>query len=257
MIDQQIIARTVPGVSADEITAHFNQLPERYFTQTEESDVALHIGMVNQLLHNISNAESLGTLRPVIEWQDNPANNCSVVHIVTWDRSGLFFTLAGGLSVAGLNILSARISTRNDHIAIDRFEVAGPDRKPVHDAHAKDLFARTVEEALMGGRDLAEAIHAQADRFTAAIAPAVSASIEAYLEISSPRAIIEIQAADRFGLLYRVGRLIAEHGFNLSAARVDTERGLAIDRFHLESADKQPLDADRLGRLRDALQKVA
>ena len=96
-----------------------------------------------------------------------------------------------------------------------------------------------------------------ADRFTAAIAPAVSASIEAYLEISSPRAIIEIQAADRFGLLYRVGRLIAEHGFNLSAARVDTERGLAIDRFHLESADKHPLDADRLGRLRDSLLKVA
>ena len=256
MIDQQTIARTVPGVSADEITAHFNQLPERYFTQTEESDVALHIGIVNQLLHNISNAESLGTLRPVIEWQDNPANKCSVVHIVTWDRAGLFFTLAGGLSVAGLNILSARISTRNDHIAIDRFEVAGPDRKPVHDTHAKDLFARTVEEALMGGRDLADAILAQASRFTAD-APAMSASIEAYLEISSPRAIIEIQAADRFGLLYRVGRLIAEHGFNLSAARVDTERGLAIDRFHLESADKHPLDADRLGRLRDSLLKVA
>ena len=257
MIDQQTIARTVPGVSADEISAHFNQLPERYFTQTEESDVALHIGMVNQLLLNISHAESLGTLRPVIEWQDNPAHQCSTVHIVTWDRAGLFFTLAGGLSVAGLNILSARISTRNDHIAIDRFEVAGPDHKPVGDQHAKAAFARTVEEALMGGRDLADAIRAQAERFTPAAASAVAASIEAYLEITSPRAIIEIQAADRFGLLYRVGRLIAEHGFNLSAARVDTERGLAIDRFHLESADQQPLDVLRLARLRDALLSVA
>ncbi len=257
MIDQQTIARTVPGISADEITAHFNQLPERYFTQTEESDVALHIGMVNRLFHNISNAESLGTLRPVIEWHDHPANPCSVVHIVTWDRAGLFFTLAGGLSVAGLNILSARISTRNDHIAIDRFEVAGPDRKPVRDKPAKELFARTVEEALMGGRDLSDAIRSQAGRFTATPAPAITACIEAYLEISSPRAIIEIQAADRFGLLYRVGRLIAEHGFNLSAARVDTERGLAIDRFHLESADKQPVDARRLAHLRDALHAVA
>ncbi|MFI5337613.1 MAG: ACT domain-containing protein [Opitutales bacterium] len=257
MISQQTIARTVSGISADEIAAHFNQLPERYFTQTEETDVALHITMVNRLLHNISTADSLGTLRPVIEWQDCPAHGGSSVHIVTWDRSGLFFTLAGGLSVAGLNILSARISTRNDHIAIDRFEVVGPDRGPVRDPHARELFARTVEEALMGGRDLAGAIRTQAERFTPAPPPGRPASIEAYLEISSPRAIIEIQATDRFGLLYRVGRVIAEHGFNLSAARVDTERGLAIDRFHLESADKQPVDTARLGRLRDGLLAVA
>lgn len=256
MISQQKISRSVSGISPDEITAHFNQLPERYFTQTEESDVALHIAMVNRLLHNISTADSLGTLRPVIEWLDAPGHHCSTVHIVTWDRAGLFFTLAGALSVAGLNILSARISTRNDHIAIDRFEVAGPDGGPVRDPHAKELFSRTVEEALMGGRDLADAIRSQAERFTAPATPAIPAILDAYLEISSPRAILEIQAMDRFGLLYRVGRIIAEHGFNLSSARVDTERGLAIDRFHLESTNLQPVDPARLSRLRDALRSV-
>lgn len=253
VISQQTIARTVTGVSADEIAAHFNQLPERYFTQTEEADVALHIGMVNQLLHNISAADSIGALRPVIEWRDVPAHECSAVHVVTWDRAGLFYTLAGALSVAGLNILSARISTRNDHIAIDSFEVVGSDHQPVGDSRAREIFARTVEEALVAGRDLAPAIQAQALRYKSAPC-AVRPTVEAYLEISAPRAIVEIHAADRFGLLYRVGRLIAEQGYNLSAARVHTERGLAIDSFHLEPADKRPLDVTRLALLRSALQ---
>jgi UTP:GlnB (protein PII) uridylyltransferase len=104
--------------------------------------------------------------------------------------------------------------------------------------------------------DLAPAIAELSGRFpsqTDAPAPRV----EVYLEVSSPRAIVEIRAPDRFGLLYRVGRTIAEKGFSLTAARVDTERGQAIDRFHLESADDRAVDNARLVELRDALVSAA
>jgi [protein-PII] uridylyltransferase len=241
------------GVSSEEIAAHFNLLPERYFAQTDEADVARHLAMVNQLLHTISAADSLGSLRPVIDWAENPTRGCSIVHVVTWDRAGLFYKLAGALGVAGLNILSALITTRNDHIAIDRFEVTGPDGGPVREARARDVFSRAVEDALVGNRDLAPAIAEQAQQFAAQKLAPHAPVVEVYLEISSPRVILEIHAADRFGLLYRVGRVISEHGFSLAAARVHTERGVAIDRFHLESADRDPVDVARLQRLRDAL----
>jgi [protein-PII] uridylyltransferase len=81
--------------------------------------------------------------------------------------------------------------------------------------------------------------------------------VDVYLEIDSPRSIVEMRAPDRYGLLYRVGRVIAEKGFNLAAARVDTERGQAIDRFHLEPADKRTVDRVRLTELRDALTAAA
>lgn len=253
LISQQTIAQSITGVTAEEIAAHFNLLPDRYFAQTDERDIALHLSMVNRLLHNISAADSLGSLRPVIEWRDIPERECNVVHIVTWDRAGLFFKLAGALSVAGLNILSARITTRNDHIALDSFEVSEPGQGVVRDRSARDIFAATVEAALVSNKDLSAAIVAQAGRF-APPAPALQAPvIEVYLEIRSPRVIVEIHAADRFGLLYRVGRVFAEHGFSLTAARVHTERGLAIDSFHLEAADQRPVDATRLAALRDAL----
>lgn len=249
VISQQQIAQTVSGVSAEEIDAHFNLLPDRYFAQTDERDVALHLGMVNRLLHNISGADSLGSLRPVIEWQESADRAHSVVHVVTWDRAGLFFKLAGALSVAGFNILSAKITTRNDHIAIDSFELdgAGPEF-----ALAREVFAKTVEEALVNNRDLAPAIAAQSRLHPGSNAKHAPI-VDVYLEINSPRAIVEMHVPDRFGLLYRVGRLISEASFSLTAARVQTERGLAIDRFHLEATDDLPLDATRLNALREAL----
>lgn len=254
MSRQQRIAETVSGVHADEISAHFNLLPESYFVQTDDSEVALHIGMVNRLLQSISSADSLGSLRPIIEWHDDFARGLSVAHVVTWDRAGLFYKLAGAFSVAGLNIFSAKITTRNDHIAIDTFEISEPGHGPVRDSHARETFERTVEESLVANKDLSTAIAAQSRKYASTAATGHAPAVEAYLEVSLPRAIVEIHAPDRFGLLYRVGRVISEKGFNLAAARVHTQRGLAIDSFHLESGDKLPVDVARLTALRDALQ---
>lgn len=244
---------TVPGASAEEIAAHFNLLPDRYFTQTAEGDVARHIAMVNRLLHTISGADSLGSLRPVIEWQDDPARGLSAAHVVTWDRAGLFYKLAGALSVAGLNIFSARVTTRNDHIAIDTFEVSAPGGGPVRDPATLQVFARAVEDELVANKDLGPLVAAKARETTAQARSPLPPSVEVYLEVTSPRVIVEMHTPDRFGLLYRVGRVMAEHGFSLAAARVNTERGLAIDSFHLEPVDQRPVDAPRLVTLREQL----
>jgi [protein-PII] uridylyltransferase len=253
MSRQQRISENVLGIHAEEINAHFNLLPERYFVQTDDHELTLHIGMVNRLLHSISSADSLGSLRPIIEWQDDPIRSLSVAHIVTWDRAGLFHKLAGAFSVAGLNIISAKITTRSDHIAIDTFEVSEPGHGPVRDSHARELFTQTVEAALMGTKDLGTDIAAQIKKFSHSTAGGTSPSIEVYLEISSPRAIVEIHAPDRFGLLYRVGHVFAEQGYSLTGARVHTQRGIAIDSFFLESDEKTPFDQDRLSRLKTAL----
>jgi [protein-PII] uridylyltransferase len=253
MSRQQRIAESVSGIHTEEINAHFNLLPERYFVQTDDSELSLHIGMVNRLLHSITAADSLGTLRPIIEWQDDLTRDLSIVHIVTWDRAGLFHKLAGALSVAGLNIISAKITTRSDHIAIDSFEVSEPGNGPVRDVRARELFAQTVETALMGTKDLAADISAQIRKFAKPSAASTSPSIEIYLEITSPRAIVEIHAPDRFGLLYRVGHVLAEQGFSLGGARVHTQRGIAIDSFYLDADNAAALDAERLATLKSAL----
>ena len=54
--------------------------------------------MVNQLLGHIQTAESMGTPSPIIDWQDEADLNMTVINVVTWDRAGLFYKLAGALA---------------------------------------------------------------------------------------------------------------------------------------------------------------
>jgi [protein-PII] uridylyltransferase len=266
MTRQRLLSEQIPGITPDEINAHFNLLPERYFVQTDASEIALHIRMVNRLLQTIHEADSLGSLRPIIDWQDDLNRSFTTVHIVTWDRAGLFYKLAGAFSVAGLNILSAKITTRTDHIAIDTFHVVEAGRGIVQNQGATEVFARTVEAALLGEKDLLPDIEAQArklaeSRFTTdkqELQATFPPTAEVYHELSLNRIIVEVQARDQIGLLYRIARTISQHGFDITFARINTERGVAIDTFYVEYSrmDASPEATVPLHALRDALRAI-
>ena len=260
---QDLVAKKIPGINADEITAHFQLLPERYFIHTDADQIAQHIRMVNQLLTSINQANAIGSLSPVIAWHDDLNRSLTVVNVVTWDRAGLFYKLAGAFSVAGLSILSAKVISRNDHIAIDTFYVVEPGRGVVQSAKAQEIFARTVEEALVTNKDLYPDIVAQAkkvrgSRFGMDKNPAelggLPPTVEVYHELSMQRTIVEVQARDEIGLLFKLAKLISDHGFDITFARIGTERDVAIDNFYIENArPAETILPPRLERLRDAI----
>ncbi len=265
MTYQELVSKTIPGISQDEITAHFNLLPERYFIHTDPAEISLHISMVNRLLKSITQADSIGTLRPVIEWKDDLNRSLTVVNVVTWDRAGLFYKLAGAFSVAGLSILGAKVISRSDHIAIDTFYVVEPGRGVVQSAKAQETFARTVEQALVSNKDLYPDIVAQARKLTPAryttqsnggemMHASFPPTVDVYHELSMHRTIVEVQARDEIGLLFRLAKTISDHGYDITFARIGTERGIAIDTFYIENARPETSDDNaRLHTLRDAL----
>jgi [protein-PII] uridylyltransferase len=267
MTQQELIAKSIPGISADEINAHFGLLPDRYFIHTESAEIALHIQMVNRLLKSITTADSVGSLRPVIEWKDDINRSLTVVNVVTWDRAGLFYKLAGAFSVAGLSILGSKVISRTDHIAIDTFYVVEPGRGVVQSASAQERFAKTIEEALVANRDLLPDIMAQAKKIAATrylsasngetLHSSFPPTVDVYHELSMQRTIVEIQARDQIGLLYRLAKTISDQGFDITFARIGTERGVAIDTFYIEGANHEPIETtERLHALRDALNEV-
>jgi [protein-PII] uridylyltransferase len=267
MTQQELIAKSIPGISSDEINAHFGLLPDRYFIHTDADEIALHIQMVNRLLKSITTADSVGSLRPIIEWKDDLNRSLTVVNVVTWDRAGLFYKLAGAFSVAGLSILGAKVISRTDHIAIDTFYVVEPGRGPVQSANAQEKFAKTIEEALVANKDLLPDIMAQAKRIAATrylstasgetLHSSFPPTVDVYHELSMQRTIVEVQARDQIGLLYRLAKTISDHGFDITFARIGTERGVAIDTFYIESANHEPVEGtERLLVLRDALNEV-
>jgi len=267
MTQQELIAKRMPGISDDEIAAHFNLLPDRYFIHTDAGEVALHVQMVNRLLKSINAADSVGSLRPVIDWQDDLNRSYTVVNVVTWDRAGLFYKLAGAFSVAGLNILGAKVISRTDHIAIDTFYVIEPGRGVVQSAAVQETVARNIEATLVSNKDLYPEIMAQARKIAATrylsashndtLHSSFPPTVDVYHELSMQRTIVEIQARDQIGLLYRLGKTISDRGFDITFARIGTERGVAIDTFYIENDARDPAeDTERLHALRDALAEV-
>jgi [protein-PII] uridylyltransferase len=267
MKHQELVSKKIPGISPEEISAHFNLLPERYFIHTDTGEIALHIQMVNKLLHSITAADSVGSLKPVIDWKDDLNRSLTVVNVVTWDRAGLFYKLAGAFSVAGLNILGAKVISRTDHIAIDTFYVVEPGRGVVQNQAATETFAKTVDQALIANKDLYPDILAQAKKYGTSrygsgsngevLHSSFPPTVDVYHELSMQRTIVEIQAHDQIGLLYRLAKTIYDHGFDITFARISTERGIALDTFYIESANHETTeDTARLHALRDALTNV-
>jgi [protein-PII] uridylyltransferase len=137
----------------------------------------------------------------------------------------------------------------------------------VQSASAQEKFSRTIEEALVGNRDLLADIQAEARKVAATrylstsngetLQSSFPPTVDVYHELAMQRTIVEIQARDQIGLLYRLAKTISDHAFDITFARIGTERGVAIDTFYIESADKEPVASqERLLALREALSEA-
>ncbi|MFP6855121.1 MAG: [protein-PII] uridylyltransferase, partial [Opitutales bacterium] len=261
----RITDRIPEEVTKEEIDAHFACLPERYFVHAGEEEIILHLKMAHRLLSAIIRSDAEASLVPIIEWRNDLERGFTLVHVVTWDRAGLFYHLAGAFSVTDLNILSSRAVSRSDHVTIDVFIVTGKDGGLVIDDSARRKFEETLDATLVNGANMLPLIEEQQKKNRHKKAPDVSDSLGAsinpkvtvYQETSIDRTIVEIQANDHIGLLFVLARTISKLGFDITFARISTERSVAIDVFHLESSDpERTIDSQRLFDLREGLNKV-
>ncbi len=258
----------IPEVSEEEIEAHIHLLPNRYFTQTEPEEIALHVQMVNRLLKTINETDSIGTLSPVIDWKDDINRGITTVNLVTWDRSGLFHKLAGAFSLVGLTILSAKAVSRQDHIVIDTFDIIEPGRGIVQNTQIMEKFQTSITQALVEQKDLYPEIidvakSLQENLLSSPTNPFHStfpATVNIHREETFDRTIVEIEAPDHIGLLYLIGKTLFEKGFNITFARINTAGGAANDTFHIENAvENEPVpapDSPTMLELKDALLKI-
>jgi [protein-PII] uridylyltransferase len=228
-------ARLAGMAPADEVEAHFSQMPAGYFQHVSSEDAAAHIRMVHELITAVTASDAELSLRPIVDWHDEVGSGQSVVTVVTWDRAGLFSRMAGAFAVAGINILSCRAFSREDDVALDFFRVSLPIGKA---AASKDRFAEALGRSLVDGSDLLDEVAAEETR-AALTAPRrrahvpLAPQVEVYREDALDRTVVELQCNDRIGLLFRVGRAIRGAGFAITFANVATEQGFALDTFYL------------------------
>jgi [protein-PII] uridylyltransferase len=72
--------------------------------------------------------------------------------------------------------------------------------------------------------------------------------------LSPDHTVIELQALDRIGLLYDVFLAIGQLGLNIAHARINTEKGVALDSIYVQnSAGEKISDKQVLATLKKRL----
>lgn len=221
---------------AEELRAHFEALPLRYFQIHTAAEVLEDARLVHQFLR-LQSSDTDNPLAPVMLRRDEPDRGCTVLKFCTWDRAGLFSRIAGSLSAVGLNILSARIYTRADNLVLDTFLVIDARSGSLASAAQCDQARQILTECLTGQPvDLGALIARQKitrPLYAAYTGEHIPTQARFEEDVSDVRTLIEVEAEDRVGLLYAISQTLTDLGLDISTARISTERGAAIDSFYV------------------------
>jgi len=245
----------------DELGAHFDGLPARYFLIHDAREIARDLTLVHQFIH-LQLTEEERALEPAILWQEEKDRGCALVHFCTWDRTGLFAKLTGALAAAGLNILSAQIFTRTDGVVLDSFHVTDARTGAAPEAAVRDRLEKLIRDVLARGVDIGPAVAraaANARPLYQALAGECLVPSTRFDASGAPGpTIVDIEAEDRAGLLYALSSTFNELGLNVVLAKVVTEKGAAIDTFYVTEADGSAIvDGERQAEIGAALRRVA
>jgi len=218
------------------LQAHFAALPPRYFQIHSAREVADDLQLANRFMRlQISDEEN--PLTPVVDWQNQPDRACNAVKVGTWDRAGLFRKIAGSFSSAGLNILSAQIFTRTDGIVLDTFYVNDARTGSLAGPEQRDQFQQVINRALTGEEVDFHALIARQKitrpAYQAYTGERIPTRVRFDNDSSESRTLVEIETEDRIGLLYTISESLSELDLDISAAKICTERGAAIDSFYV------------------------
>jgi [protein-PII] uridylyltransferase len=225
-----------PRVSDEELAAHFSLLPERYFEIYTPKQILDDVELVHRFMHRLV-MESQRVLAPVTAWIDERDRGYSLVKICTWDRAGLFGKIAGSLSAAGLNIMGAQIFTRGDGIVLDTFFVNDGRTGHLAEREQRDKFSGLLEAVLTGESINFHKLIAQQSAgrpaYSAYLGEQMGTKVRFDNSASDDRTLIEIETEDRLGLLHAISQTFAAQRLDISAARIVTERGAAMDSFYV------------------------
>lgn len=240
-----------------EISAHFQHMPRSYFNFREPTQIAAHIRQFRQFFLQLTQADAESGLLPVMSWEDHVEQGYSELTVTCWDRHLLLARISGALSAQGINILSADLYQRGDHLVLDMFRVCNTNFAAVTNKSARLRVEEAVKNAFLK----------QTFDFTPDIAStrkAIPGYDEVMAEIpqrvflnndlSPNQSIAELQVVDRLGLLYDIFMAIGKLNLNVTHARINTEKGVAIDSIYIQTQNDHKIrDKEALAALQEAL----
>jgi [protein-PII] uridylyltransferase len=184
------------------------------------------------------------------------ARGVTEITIYTADHPGLFSRIAGAIALAGANIVGAQIFTMSDGMALDTFLIqetalgeGGSTAFEKPDRLAR--LAATIEQVLSGRLKLREALAKRKKGRRMAALP-IPPRVVIDNKASATHTLIEINGADRPGLLFNVTNALTELGLSIGTAKIATYGERVVDVFYVKDVFGHKIDEERkLTRIRE------
>lgn len=186
------------------------------------------------------------------------ARGATLVTVIAADHPGLFYRIAGGIHLAGGNIIDARIHTTREGWALDNFLVQDPHGGPFREPAQLKRLESSIADALANRIELAPRLAQRPLAHGRAAAFEVRPRVLFDNKASGRFTVIEVNARDRPALLNRLARALFEAGVIVHSAHITNYGERAADTFYVTDATGSKLTgAARLERLETALLEAA
>ena len=182
------------------------------------------------------------------------ARGATLVTVIAADHPGLFYRIAGGIHLAGGNIIDARIHTARNGMAVDNFLVQDPLGRPFSEESQLARIETMIADALGGRIKLVPQLAARPLARPRADAFEVRPQVEFDNAASNRFTVIEVNARDRPALLNRLARALFEAKLMVHSAHIATYGERAVDTFYVTDLLGEKVDS--VSRLKSVEKKL-
>jgi [protein-PII] uridylyltransferase len=162
-----------------------------------------------------------------------PARGATLVTVIASDHPGLFYRIAGGIHLAGGNIIDARIHTTRTGRAVDNFLVQDPLSRPFMEETQLARLRSSIENALANRIKILPQLVARPDARPRADAFDVRPRVLVDNKASNRLTVVEVNARDRPALLNRLAHALFESKLMVHSAHIATYGERAADTFYV------------------------
>ena len=236
----ELLANRPEDVTPGEITRFLEGLPQRYLHVFPREAIYRHIWLARDIQPD---EVHLSLERKGAVWS---------LAVATLDEPCLFSNICGVLSSFGMNILRGHAFTNPNGLVLDAFEFTDEERFLELNPDAHNQLLHVMQDVVSGRADVASRLRGREQgilqtRNAQRFAPVVHIDNKA----SGRYTILDIVAGNALGLLYRISRVISQHGCDVDLVLIATEGEKAIDVFHITKAGAKLTEAEQIALTSD------
>jgi [protein-PII] uridylyltransferase len=228
-----LLAGLPADVTDGEVTRFLEGFPRRYLQMFSREAIYRHVrlarGITPDELHcSLEQNDAVWTLA-----------------VATRDRPFLFSNICGVLASFGMDILRGHAFTNPSGLVLDVFQFTDQERFLELNRDASEHILVVLRDVVAGASEVTTLLRGREQSVFQRKAPRFDPVVRADNVTSGRYTIVDIIADNGLGLLYRISRVISQHGCDVDLVLISTEGEKAIDVFHITKARVKLTEAEQ------------